>query len=78
MTQVTLQEAEGQLPRLIQIVQDGGEVIITSDSKPVAQLVSLPEPLTQKPKARFGSGKGTFRMAADFDEPLEDFKQYME
>lgn len=26
----------------------------------------------------FGSGKGFFKMAKDFDEPLEDFKEYME
>jgi prevent-host-death family protein len=78
MTQVTLEEAEAQLPRLIQIVHDGGEVIITSDSKPIAQLIAVQDRPIVKPRARFGSGKGTFRMAADFDEPLEDFKQYME
>lgn len=27
-------------------------------------------------KPRFGSGKGMFKMAADFDEPLDDFKEY--
>lgn len=25
----------------------------------------------------FGSAKGTFKMTADFDEPLDDFKDYM-
>lgn len=25
----------------------------------------------------FGSGKGTFKMHSDFDEPLDDFKDYM-
>ena len=30
-----------------------------------------------KPKAVFGSMKGMFKMAPDFDEPLEDFKEYM-
>jgi len=30
---------------------------------------------TKKP--RFGSGKGMFKMTADFDEPLDDFKEYM-
>ncbi len=25
----------------------------------------------------FGSAKGMFRMAPDFDEPLDDFKEYM-
>lgn len=28
------------------------------------------------PKA--GCMKGTFKMSTDFDEPLEDFKEYME
>ncbi len=31
-----------------------------------------------KPKERqFGYAKGFFKMAPDFDEPLEDFKDYM-
>lgn len=28
-------------------------------------------------KPKFGSAKGRFKMAPDFDEPLEDFKEYM-
>ncbi|MBC7528336.1 MAG: DUF2281 domain-containing protein [Chthonomonadaceae bacterium] len=32
----------------------------------------------EKPRPRFGSGKGIFRMAHDFDAPLEDFREYME
>ncbi len=32
----------------------------------------------QKPKKRkFGSAKGMVKMSPDFDEPLEDFKEYM-
>jgi len=32
----------------------------------------------EKPKSpKFGSCKGMFEMAPDFDEPLEDFKEYM-
>jgi hypothetical protein len=33
----------------------------------------------QKPKntPKLGSGKGIFKMADDFDAPLEDFKDYM-
>ena len=30
----------------------------------------------RQPKA--GCMKGTFKMSADFDEPLDDFKEYME
>jgi hypothetical protein len=32
----------------------------------------------QKPKAKFGSAKGLIHIAPDFDEPLEDFRPYME
>ena len=32
---------------------------------------------TNNPKPKFGSGKGMFKMKPDFDEPLEDFKDYM-
>lgn len=28
-------------------------------------------------KAQFGSGKGMFTITPDFDDPLEDFKEYM-
>jgi len=30
-----------------------------------------------KPRPVFGSGKGMFIMSSDFDDPLEDFKEYM-
>lgn len=32
-------------------------------------------PNSKKAKPRFGSAKGMFVMAADFDEPLDDFKK---
>ena len=32
------------------------------------------KPLKNKPK--FGSGKGMFKMKKNFDEPIEDFKDY--
>jgi Protein of unknown function (DUF2281) len=33
---------------------------------------------TEKKRMRvFGSAKGTFKMSADFNEPLDDFKEYM-
>jgi len=33
--------------------------------------------IKQIPKPKFGSGKGLFTMSNDFDEPLEDFNEYM-
>ncbi|MBX2899200.1 MAG: DUF2281 domain-containing protein [Cyclobacteriaceae bacterium] len=32
---------------------------------------------SNKKKPQFGSGKGMFVISPDFDEPLEDFKDYM-
>ena len=31
----------------------------------------------KKPIPQFGSAKGKIKMASDFDEPLDDFKEYM-
>jgi len=42
----------------------------------VEKLAGQNEP--QKPKAKFGSARGLIHIAPDFDEPLEDFKPYME
>ncbi len=33
--------------------------------------------VTDKPRPKFGSGKGMFITGPEFDEPLEDFKEYM-
>lgn len=32
---------------------------------------------TEKKNAKFGSAKGKIKMSDDFDEPLDDFKDYM-
>lgn len=31
----------------------------------------------KKPAPKFGSAKGKYVLSADFDEPLEDFNEYM-
>lgn len=31
----------------------------------------------EKVTPKFGSAKGKIKMSADFDEPLDDFKEYM-
>ena len=40
-------------------------------------LTFTPAIAEQKNVPVFGCAKGQFRMAEDFDEPLEDFKDYM-
>ncbi len=31
----------------------------------------------EKKRPKFGSAKGKYQMSADFDAPLDDFKEYM-
>ncbi len=76
MPTVTIQEAQAQLPDLIHRLNPGVVLVITENSEPVAKLART-EPRKQWP-CKAGSAKGKIWMAPDFDEPLEDFKEYTE
>ncbi len=45
----------------------------------IGYLISKYTPIKENEKKRpkFGSAKGKYKMSADFDAPLEDFKDYM-
>ena len=73
MHTVGLKEAAGRLAELIDEVASGEEVVITRDDGATFKIV--PVALTH-PFPKFGSAKGLVKMAADFDEPLEDFQAY--
>ena len=72
MHQIELDKAKSQLDALIQTALDGEEVVITRDKKPVLRLVPVPDANRRKA----GSAKGMITMADDFDEPLDDFREY--
>ncbi len=57
--------------RLIEEMDAGAEVVITRNGQPVARLVP------PVPGRVPGSAKGLFVVPEDFDEPLEDFREYM-
>jgi antitoxin (DNA-binding transcriptional repressor) of toxin-antitoxin stability system len=77
MIVVTLEEAQADLPRLIERLAPGEEVVITRAHEPIARLIAAPR-TTRQPR-RLGTMKGTvLHLAPDFDAPLEDFKEYME
>jgi antitoxin (DNA-binding transcriptional repressor) of toxin-antitoxin stability system len=76
MPTVSIQEAQARLAELIHQLIPGEELVITENNEPVAKLSRTP-PRRQQPR-KAGSAKGKIRMAPDFDEPLEDFKEYME
>jgi prevent-host-death family protein len=75
MQQITLAEASKNLPDLIEAALSGEEIIIIKDNQPVVKLT----PVSQVKRLRQpGSAKGLITISDDFDEPLEDFKEYME
>ena len=74
--QIPLAEASEELVRLVEAALQGEEIVILKDNQPVVKLTLL-EPL-QKRRSKAGSAKGQVWMSEDFDEPLEDFQEYME
>ena len=74
MHQVNLEEAKTQLPDLIDAAVSGEEIIIAKDPQCRVKLVPIP---TTKPRPQFGSARGLITISDDFDEPLEDFEEYM-
>ena len=74
MHQVNVHEAKTNLSKLIEDVLNGNEVIIAKNKKPLIKLVGLQD---SKQKRKIGLSKGEIFIANDFDEPLEDFKEYL-
>lgn len=88
MYPIDLKKAKAQLNDLIQIALDGEEVIIMENNKPILKLVRVEsstgpkfvyrkEPQA-KPFRQSGSAKGLISVSDDFDEPLDDFSEYMQ
>jgi antitoxin (DNA-binding transcriptional repressor) of toxin-antitoxin stability system len=76
MITVTLQEAQAHLPELLEKLQPGGEMTITDHGQPLAQVKKVDR---KSWPCKAGSyRKAEFRMAPDFDAPLEEFKEYMD
>ncbi len=74
--QVNIHEAKTQLSKLIQAAVNGRQVIIARDNKPIVRLEVLPEARSHR---KIGNAKGLIlSMSDNFDEPLDDFEEYME
>jgi prevent-host-death family protein len=71
MPQFNVASAKARFSELVQRAMLGEEVIVTKENKPVVKIVPL-KPAKRKP----GTGKGIW-MAAGFDAPLDDFREYM-
>jgi antitoxin (DNA-binding transcriptional repressor) of toxin-antitoxin stability system len=75
MSTITIEEAQANLPEIIEELSPGEELIITRNDQPVAKLVGQ-QPPTRKPRQP-GSAKGKLIILAEDDEHLENFKEYM-
>jgi prevent-host-death family protein len=71
MARFNVAEAKARFSELIQKAMLGEEVIVSKENRPVVKIVAI-KPAKRKP----GTGKGIW-MAPDFDEPLQDFEEYM-
>ena len=75
MTQLDITQAKADISKVLDLAIGGEEIVITQDDKPVAKISPITSAL--RPLKR-GSAKGKVWMSDDFDEPLEDFQEYME
>ncbi|MBT3375587.1 MAG: type II toxin-antitoxin system Phd/YefM family antitoxin [Lentisphaerae bacterium] len=67
--------AKTHLSAILEEVQAGKRFTVTKHGKAVANIVPVTEP---RPVARRGSAASSdFFMSSDFDEPLDDFSEYM-
>lgn len=73
---VDIFELNETLRELLERVEKDSEIIITDKGKPVAVITKLAEFSISK-RRQIGLTKGEAWMNPDFDEPLEDFTEYM-
>jgi prevent-host-death family protein len=72
MVQVNMHEAKTRLSQLVELVEEGEQVVIARGGVPVAELV-LHRPFA---KARSGGQwKGKARIATDFDAPMPELEE---
>ena len=74
MHQINIEEAKSNLPDLIDAALNGEEIVIAKDDQHVVKLVPISR---SRPRPQFGSAKGLISISDDFDEPLEDFADYV-
>ncbi len=81
---VTVEDVKAHLEDLLgRARRDEEWVIVRADGQPVAKLAALPIDSDAAASATahaslIGLMKGQIKLSPDFDEPLEDFKPYME
>jgi antitoxin (DNA-binding transcriptional repressor) of toxin-antitoxin stability system len=73
--QVSLIEAAASLSNLVKAAIAGEEVILLDGDRPAIKFTPIPAIV---PDRKPGSAKGLIWISDDFDEPLEEFQEYLE
>ena len=75
MSTISLQDAQDRLAELVANLGPDESVVIMKDNRPVARLVG--EPVSPVSPRQLGTMAGTVTyIAADFDAPLDEFREY--
>lgn len=74
METIDINLALPQIRKLLELASNGTEIVITDHDQPMVKLVSLKTSRHRPPL--FGSDQDIISISDDFDEPLEDFKDY--
>jgi antitoxin (DNA-binding transcriptional repressor) of toxin-antitoxin stability system len=74
MEVVNMHHAKNSLSKLVKRAAAGEDILIANHGKPVAMLTRLPPKHREMP---WGIFEGKIHITDDFDEPLEEFKDYM-
>jgi antitoxin (DNA-binding transcriptional repressor) of toxin-antitoxin stability system len=76
MPSANIEDVQAHLVQIVEGLTPGEPLTITRDGEPIA---SLSRKSKKQWPCKAGSAKGEkFWMAADFDAPLDEFKEYME
>ena len=73
---MSIAEAKAKFSELVKRAEGGEEIAVTRHGKVVARLV--PPTTTSKKPSLLGALRGKIWIADDFDEPLDEFKEYRE
>jgi antitoxin (DNA-binding transcriptional repressor) of toxin-antitoxin stability system len=76
MSTVTLQQAQAKLGELILGLNPGEELLIADHGQPMARLVRAER--SSWPCRAGSAADKILWIAPDFDEPLDEFEEYME
>ena len=78
MQTIDISELTPQAQKLLSKIESGEEIVITVANQPVAKIVLVNGQAVPKSKRRqAGTAQGEAWMSPDFNEPLEDFAEYM-